>query len=263
VVPPFDPAQVQIHAEEPSSVTAEGAPTLHRPVVGALLTVVPFAGPQAPLTGVLPDELPELLDPDELPELLDAPPELELPELLLEELEPDDEPELLELDPVFDAMHCAVVPPLLPLQLQSHGPLPETADAVPALHRPVVGLLLRLSPFADPHAPLTGCGFRDAVHCAVFPPFVPTQLQSHGPLPLTEEVVPALHRPVVGLLLRLSPFADPHAPLTGFGGSEIPDELLVAPPLELPELEPPELDPDELELPGCFCSICWICCSSC
>jgi hypothetical protein len=112
-VPPSLPAQVQIHEEELFSVTAEGVPTLHRPVVGALPKVCPFAAPQAPLTGVPPDELPELLDPDEeLPEPLDDPLELELPELLTEELEPDDElPELLELDPVFNAMHCAVVPP--------------------------------------------------------------------------------------------------------------------------------------------------------
>lgn len=155
-MPPLLPVQVQIHAEEPSSVTAEGAPTLHRLVVGAVLTVVPLAGPQAPLTDALPDELPDLLDPDELLEPLDDPPELELPKLLPEELEPEDELELLELDSAFDAMHCAVVPPLLPLQLQSHGPLPLTEEAMPALHRPVVGLLLKLSPFADPHVPLTG-----------------------------------------------------------------------------------------------------------
>lgn len=104
------------------------------------------------------------------------------------------------------------------------------------------------------------------MHCAVFPPFVPTQLQPHGPLPLTEEAVPALHKPVVGLLLRLSPFADPQVPLTGFERlGSAPDELPVVPLLEL---DPPELNPDELELPGCFCSICsicsicWICCSS-
>ena len=37
---------------KPVPVTAEGAPALHRLVVGAVLTVAPLAGPQAPFTGV-------------------------------------------------------------------------------------------------------------------------------------------------------------------------------------------------------------------
>lgn len=49
----------------------------------------------------------------------------------------------------------AVEPPLLPAQVQSHGPLPVTAEAVPALHRLAVGALLAAVPFAEPQAPLT------------------------------------------------------------------------------------------------------------
>ena len=49
----------------------------------------------------------------------------------------------------------AVVPPLLPAQLHDQGPLPPTADAVPAVQRLAVGLALTVAPFEEPHAPLT------------------------------------------------------------------------------------------------------------
>jgi hypothetical protein len=35
-------------------VTAEAVPALHKPVLGATVAVVPFAGPQAPFTGAGP-----------------------------------------------------------------------------------------------------------------------------------------------------------------------------------------------------------------
>lgn len=54
-----------------------------------------------------------------------------------------------------EARHCAAVPPLLPAQLQRHGPLPDTADAVPAAHKFVAGALFRVAPLEEPHAPLT------------------------------------------------------------------------------------------------------------
>jgi hypothetical protein len=46
------------------------------------------------------------------------------------------------------------------------------------------------------------------------PPFVPAQLQYHGPLPVTTEAVPTLQRLVVGEVLVADPFAEPHWPLT-------------------------------------------------
>jgi len=55
-----------------------------------------------------------------------------------------------------DAAHEAEVPPLLPLQVQLQGPVPFTKDGVPALHKLVVGLLVKVAPLAEPHAPLTG-----------------------------------------------------------------------------------------------------------
>ena len=100
------------------------------------------------------------------------------------------------------AEHCAVAPPFDPAQLQLHGPVPVTADAVPALHRlPPDGAVFVVAPFAAPHTPLTGAGVSFAEHCAAVPPFDPAQVQSHGPLPLTLDAVPVLHRLVVGAAL--------------------------------------------------------------
>ena len=48
VVPPFDPAQLQLHGPEP--LTAEAVPALQRLVVGAVEVGAPFAEPQEPLT---------------------------------------------------------------------------------------------------------------------------------------------------------------------------------------------------------------------
>jgi hypothetical protein len=53
------------------------------------------------------------------------------------------------------AEHDAVVPPLLPTQLHAHDPAPETAVAVPALHRFAVGALVVGTPLAEPHCPFT------------------------------------------------------------------------------------------------------------
>jgi hypothetical protein len=54
------------------------------------------------------------------------------------------------------AWHAAVVPPLVPGHIQFHGPAPLTAEAVPALHRFIVGVLLAAAPFAVPQAPFVG-----------------------------------------------------------------------------------------------------------
>jgi hypothetical protein len=226
----------------PSSVTGVGAPALQRFVVGWLLNVWPFDEPQTPLTpvacneaehcAVVPPLLPEQLhDHGPVPETPEAVPVLhKLAVGLLLRLSPFDDPQAPLTAAAFsDAAHCAVLPPLLPAQSQLHGPLPLIADAVPAVQRLVVGLLLRLSPFDDPQVPLTGAGFSEAVHCAVVPPFLPAQLHDHGPLPLIAEAVPVVHRLVVGTLLRLSPLDAPHAPLTGAGFSEAVHSAVVPP----------------------------------
>jgi hypothetical protein len=100
-----------------------GVPLVQRLVVGALLSVCPFAVPHAPLTAPPPELL--LLDDEVAPE-----------ELLTE--------------------HCAVVPPLMPAQLQLHGPLPLTGEAVPPLHRSALGGAEEsVSPFTAPQVAFT------------------------------------------------------------------------------------------------------------
>src|SRR6185369_10418192 len=67
---------------------------------------------------------------------------------------------------------------------------------------------------------------RDAVQLAVVPPPLPAQVQLQGPLPLTVEVVPALHRLAAGADKIVVPLEVPHAPLTRLvasgGGGMVP-----------------------------------------
>src|SRR5271155_2180260 len=48
VLPPFDPAQLQLHGPEP--FTADAVPAVHRLVAGVTLVVAPLVHPHAPLT---------------------------------------------------------------------------------------------------------------------------------------------------------------------------------------------------------------------
>ena len=118
------------------------------------------------------------------------------------------------------AEHDAVVPPLAPAQLQFQGPLPVTADAVPALQRFVVGAVLVAAPFALPHTPFTGCAASCAEQVAVVPPLLPAHVHVQGPLPVTADAVPELQRLAVGALVKLPPLDDPQTPLTGVGSVE-------------------------------------------
>lgn len=56
---------------------------------------------------------------------------------------------------------------------------------------------------------------RFAVQLAFVPPFVPLQLQLHGPLPLTAEAEPAVQRFVAGVVAKVLPSALPQAPFVG------------------------------------------------
>jgi len=122
----------------------------------------------------------------------------------------------LTAEEVKESEHTAAEPPLLPAQLQLHGPLPATVEALPALQRLAVGAVLATTPFALPHAPLISSR---AEQLAVVPPPEPAQLHDHGPLPVTVDPVPALQRLVVGALVRSAPFEEPHVPLTAVAGS--------------------------------------------
>jgi len=59
-------------------------------------------------------------------------------------------------DEVTGAEHAAVPPPPEPLQVQVHGPLPLTAEAVPLVQRLDAGALLTATRLALPQAPFTG-----------------------------------------------------------------------------------------------------------
>ena len=61
----------------------------------------------------------------------------------------------LDTGAALGAEHDAVVPPLVPLQLHVHGPVPLAVEAVPMLHRLVVGVVVAVTPLLVPHAPFT------------------------------------------------------------------------------------------------------------
>ncbi len=61
------------------------------------------------------------------------------------------------------AEQLAVVPPLDPVQLHVHGPVPLTAVAVPVLQRLVVGAEVNVPPFEEPQTPFTAVGENVAV----------------------------------------------------------------------------------------------------
>ena len=58
-----------------------------------------------------------------------------------------------------------VDPPLEPEHIQSHGPVPVTAEAEPALQRFVVGAALTAAPLAEPHEPSSACEVVDTGVC--------------------------------------------------------------------------------------------------
>ncbi len=60
------------------------------------------------------------------------------------------------------AEQLAVVPPLDPVQLHVHGPVPSCVVGVPELQRLVVGADVKVPPLAEPHAPFTGADVKDA-----------------------------------------------------------------------------------------------------
>jgi len=221
VVPPLLPAQDQFHG--PLPVTAEAAPVVQSPVLGAVLTALLAAAPQEPFTGeaataaeqlaVVPPLLPaqdQFHGP--LPLTAEAVPIVQSPVLgaVLTALPLAVPQEPFTAEEATEAEQLAVVPPLLPAQDQFHGPLPVTVETVPVVQSPVVGLVLTALPLAVPHEPFTAA--TEAEQLAVVPPLLPAQDQFHGPLPVTPEAVPTLQSPVVGALLTAVPLAVPHEP---------------------------------------------------
>jgi hypothetical protein len=239
-VPPLLAWHCQVHGPVP--LTAVAVPDEQRLLVGALVRLWALDEPHMPLTAVPPLELDPEVEPEELAspdELEPEPEELEPPDEL-----PPDEPEPvelvlpdelpLELELASKAPQKAALPPLLAWHCQVHGPVPLTADAVPAEQRLPVGALVRLWPLDEPHMPLT---------TTITPPPEPEPEELEPPdETLPDDPEPEPEEPVLPDVLpdELEPELDEPAS---------PDELF---PEELePEPEelasPDELLPDELE----------------
>ena len=166
VVPPFRPPQVQVQGPDP--LTAEAVPALHKLALGALPIDAPFAEPQAPLVaGVFVAEqfavAPPLLPVQVQAQGPLAPPctAVALPTLQRLLLGADAKTPLLEepqtpLTAGLYARQLAVEPPPEPAQLQVQVLPLATADAEPALQRPVDGAVAEVMPFEGPQEPFTG-----------------------------------------------------------------------------------------------------------
>ncbi len=83
------------------------------------------------------------------------------------------------------------MPPFDPLHDHVHGPVPDTAVAVPDAHKFDEGADVVPVPFAEPHEPFTD---RFALQFAVVPPLTPAHVHVHGPVPPTADAVPTEHR---------------------------------------------------------------------
>jgi hypothetical protein len=184
VEPPFKPWQDQ--SQGPGPVTLVAFPALQRFVIGARVKLSSFAAPHAPFTMIFAEQ-------------------------------------------------CAVAPPFDPAQVQVQGPFPVTIDGLPALHRPDEGFSDKFPLLEEPQTPITSTL---AEQLAGDPPLMPTQVQSHGPVPVTAEGVPALQRFNVGAFRKLFPRAEPQAPFT----SRLAEQLAGGPPL----------DPAQVQLHGPF-----------
>ncbi len=143
-LPPFTPEQLHVHG--PLPLTALEIPPLQRPLRGVVKVGTPFAEPQTPLIGE---------------------------------------------GGCNGAVQLTVMPLFSPIQLQFHGPLPLTELGVPVEQRLSIGCTAMATPFAEPQRPLTegpgggGAGgvFFCEPHEAASPPFMPEQVQVHGPSP--------------------------------------------------------------------------------
>lgn len=69
-----------------------------------------------------------------------------------------------------------------------------------------------------------------AVHFAVDPPFAPSHVQLHGPVPVTAVGAPVVQKLVVGAVVNVPLSLLPQVPLTG-AGVKLAEHVAVAPPL--------------------------------
>ena len=172
VVPPLEPAQVHNHGPVPWTVVE--VPVEHRLIVGVEEAVVPFADPQAPLTGE--GGVTTVLFAEQVavvPLLEPAQDQVKGPVPLTDEVEPvvqrlvvgavetvvpfaDPQAPLIGVEEVpIGAEHTAFTPPLVPAQLQLKAVLVFLmALALPVEQRLAVGAVEVFAPLALPQAPL-------------------------------------------------------------------------------------------------------------
>ena len=90
----------------------------------------------------------------------------------------------------------------------------------------------------EPQVPLT---IKGAEQLAVVPPLEPSQVQAHGPEPVTSEAEPVEQMLAAGLAETLTPLADPQVPLTGVASLAAVQVGEEAPPLEPWQVQVEEL----------------------
>ena len=225
LVPPLPPLHAQFHGPVP--VTADAVPAVQNPAVGAAVTATPFAEPQAPLTATdCSEALHEEFVPPLLPLHVQAQGPVPVTVVEVPAVQRFDVGAAVRAAPLAEpqtpltavgcsgALHEEFAPPLLPPHVQAQGPLPVTAEAVPAEQRLVFGAVVTEMPFAEPQTPLTAVGCSGALHEEIAPPLLPLHVQDQGPDPVTAEAVPEEQRFVVGAVVTETPFAEPQNPLT-------------------------------------------------
>lgn len=113
------------------------------------------------------------------------------------------------------APQVASVPLPAPAHVQFQGPLAPhpTPDGVPEEQRLLEGLFWNVPPSALPQAPFTVVTLAEQLW--LDPPFVPEQVQVHGPVPDTLPAEPAEQRLLEGFEEKSEPSALPQAPFTG------------------------------------------------
>ncbi len=82
---------------------------------------------------------------------------------------------------LIGAVQDTAAPPFMPEHVHVHGPPPLTLEAWPMLHRSICGAS-RWPEIVAP--PQTASRFGDTEHKAAAPPYMPEQVQFHGPLPV-------------------------------------------------------------------------------
>jgi len=193
VVPPLAPTQVQFHGPAPD--TAVAVPELQNPVDGAEVSDRLLEEPQVPGVCNRAEQFAVIPPPEPTHDQLHGPvPVIDDAAPLVHKLvngtavkpAPLAEPQT----PLTggSAEQLAVVPPLLPTQVQFQGPVPVTAVAVPELQNPVVGAEANDWLLEEPQEP-EFCN--RAEQLAVPPPPVPAHDQLHGPVPVTDGRLPS------------------------------------------------------------------------